>query len=925
MSGPHEKLLRHEPSSPSSPFIEESVQEDTSFDQEPDSAVPQSFLIEQPSRPVNRQPAPASTLLPPGPPFGGVETVKAESITPLTFTNAPSIPRVKPVEAVLPFPVTTPLTHHHAHSRPRPGSPSSTTSSSSSTISASTSSASSSPRSSFSRSPSSSTRLRRIHQSSSHGHSDNHQRNASLLSPKLDAYEKALWDWVNVDDLDLFLQDVYEYYKGNGIFCIVLSRALNLITVGFVVGFSTFLLRCVDFSLLRAREGEVTSLEQVIVPQCIARSSGITLLGFVLFGAFYIWQIVMFALSIKNLRVLSRFYSHLLKIPDTDIQTVSWAEVVTRIGQIRESNPITSLSSSVRRTTTGMSSDSSPLKLDAHDIANRILRQENYLVALFNKDLLDLSVPGVPSIFGGNKQVLTRALVWNLRFCLLGYLCSPRNEGGGVRKVFLKERNKTALVEGLRQRFIFMGIINALFAPFIVLYLLFYSFFRYFEEYHKNPSSAGGRTYTPLAQWKFREYNELPHLFERRLNASHPIAKKYIDQFPKEKTTIVMRFLSFIAGAFASVLVLASILDPDLVLHFEITPHRTVLFYITVFGSILAITRGMIPEEGHVAEPEVLLDGIVHYTHYLPDEWKGKLHSRQVLEEFTQLFDMKIAVFARELLSVLLTPLILWVSLPNCAPAIIDFFREFTVQVDGVGYVCSFAVFDFERHGNAKYGAPTDAPHARFQSEDGKMEKSFLNFKASHPTWNPTDPTASMFLSRLSTIDPFPRPDRSPHLVPSLPPSPSLSPSRVNTTVLSPPTALHLGLPSTKHPSLSVHFGPSSHPNRPSSSSSALRPPRSSNTRDRSRTSRIEEREEDTDHLDMDSEGPESIGLKGWDDVSKDRTKTRLGRTGRKYGQGQDNEREGEQEGDEGTHPRLPDGDVLSLLSNIYATARLGR
>lgn len=33
----------------------------------------------------------------------------------------------------------------------------------------------------------------------------------------------------------------------------------------------------------------------------------------------------------------------------------------------------------------------------------------------------------------------------------------------------------------LRRRFILMGLINAVFAPFIVLYLLMYSFFRYFE------------------------------------------------------------------------------------------------------------------------------------------------------------------------------------------------------------------------------------------------------------------------------------------------------------------------------------------------------------------------------------------------------------------------------------------------------------
>lgn len=70
--------------------------------------------------------------------------------------------------------------------------------------------------------------------------------------------------------------------------------------------------------------------------------------------------------------------------------------------------------------------------------------------------------------------------------------------------------------------------------------------------------------------------------------------------------------------------------------------------------------------------------------------------------EFGMLFQMKALMFVQELLAVLLTPFVLWFTLPKCAPAVVDFFREFTVHVDGLGYVCSFAVFDFKRHGNAK-------------------------------------------------------------------------------------------------------------------------------------------------------------------------------------------------------------------------------
>ncbi|TCD67283.1 autophagy protein atg9 [Steccherinum ochraceum] len=560
----------------------------------------------------------------------------------------------------------------------------------------------------------------------------------------LDAYERALWNWVNVYNLDAFLQEAYYYYEGKGIYSIALSRGLNLLTVGFVISFSTFLLGCVDYS--RIKPEKATRLSEVVVPYCVSRFSGFTLMFFLLFTAFFVWQMITYVLSILRLVDMYRFYTHLLRIPDADIQTISWPEVVRRIGSIREENPLTAISSA-------NASASVTAKLDAHDIANRIMRQENYLIALFNKDVLDLRVP-LPSFMRwfvapeeGKGKLLTRALEWNLRFCLMEYLFDP---SGRVRKVFLKSKNRAALIDGLRRRLIFMGILNAIFAPFIVLYLLMYSFFRYFEEYHKNPSNISGRRYTPFAQWKFREFNELPHLFARRLNESYPMASMYNGQFPNEKITIIVRFFSFIAGSFAAVLLLCSVVDPDLIVHFEITPHRTVLFYLTIFGSILAVSRGMIPEDNRVFDPELLMTEVIQYTHYMPDEWKDQLHSKKVHEEFGELFAMKIVIFAQEIFSVIMTPFVLWYSLPPCAPGIVDFFREFSIHVDGLGYVCSFAVFDFQRHGNVKFGAPATVSDERFMSKEGKMEKSFLNFKAAHPEWMPSDPTSSLYLSRMA-------------------------------------------------------------------------------------------------------------------------------------------------------------------------------
>lgn len=161
---------------------------------------------------------------------------------------------------------------------------------------------------------------------------------------------------------------------------------------------------------------------------------------------------------------------------------------------------------------------------------------------------------------------------------------------------------------------------------------------------------------------------------------------------------------------------------------------------------------------------------------------------------FSALFPLKATLFLHELLSVITTPFILIFTLPLCAGAIVDFVRDFTIHVDGLGYVCSFAVFDLGRHGDARvggiyldrrthrllilvpdliaqraqYGAPVQIPvetgtndsygevdestRRRYASNQGKLEKSVLGFKAANPTWVPQDPATSLYIERMTDI-----------------------------------------------------------------------------------------------------------------------------------------------------------------------------
>ncbi|KAH0542110.1 hypothetical protein FGG08_003490 [Glutinoglossum americanum] len=550
---------------------------------------------------------------------------------------------------------------------------------------------------------------------------------------------RAMWRWANVVNLDNFLKDVYDYYLGHGIWCILLSRTLNLLTSAFVVGFSTFLSMCVDYK----KVPESKKMSEILIDRCTnkwvspslnpffsqkltaRRMSGSANFLLWLFTFFWIVKLFQYILDFRRLRHLHDFYLYLLEIPDMDLQTITWQEVVARLMTLRDSNPTTA--SGIGPKNRQFLGSQSKQRMDAHDIANRLMRKENYLIALFNKDILDLTLP-IP--FLRNRQLFSRTLEWNLSLCIMDYVF---NEQGQIRPLFLKDTHRRMLSDGLRRRFILAGFLNVLCAPFIVVYFMVLYFFRYFNEYQKNPSQIGSRQYTPLAEWKFREFNELWHLFQRRVKMSYPFASRYVDQFPKERMTQLGRFVAFVTGALASVLALASIVDPELFLGFEITHDRTVLFYLGVFGTVWAVASGMVPEETLVFDPEYAITNVIEYTHYYPAQWRGRLHSDEVRKEFSMLYQMKVIIFIEEMLSIIFTPFVLWFSLPKCSDRLVDFFREFTVHVDGLGYVCSFAVFDFKKGGNniAQQRQEDGDRGLRddfFSTKDGKMLASYYGF-----------------------------------------------------------------------------------------------------------------------------------------------------------------------------------------------------
>lgn len=237
----------------------------------------------------------------------------------------------------------------------------------------------------------------------------------------------------------------------------------------FVAVLTTFLTQCVDYDKIPHSK----KMSQVIVPKCTTKISGMTNVAIWLFTLYVIYQAYGLIAEIPRLMVIRNFYIHLLEVPDSDMQTISWQDIVARIMALRDANPMTAekLTPAARKFMGSQSKE----RLDAHDIANRLMRKENYLIAMINKEILDLSVP-LPFFHG--RQLFSRTVQWTIEYGILDFLF---NRNGHIRQLVLKDSHRRQLSQELRNRFIFAGFMNVLCAPVIVVYLVLVYFLKYFN------------------------------------------------------------------------------------------------------------------------------------------------------------------------------------------------------------------------------------------------------------------------------------------------------------------------------------------------------------------------------------------------------------------------------------------------------------
>jgi autophagy-related protein 9 len=426
---------------------------------------------------------------------------------------------------------------------------------------------------------------------------------------------------------DKFYNDIYMYYYKKGFIPIILSQITEILSLFFGISLSFFILFCVDWNnLLKCNTdcGDLFSYVNLKEPDLIS------LLLFMTISSYTLYKMCFHVYNLRNLLVVRNYYLHILNISAQDLCTIEWKHVVYKISKIEN--------------------------LTMYEITNKILRKENYFIALFDKEIINIH----PLYYSNH-----------LDSC--------------VRYIILENIDEIS-IRSLRQKFILYGLLNLIFCVPILIFYILHFFASNIDDFYSNKNVLGHRRYSAFAKRKFRNYNELEHFFEERLNKSIKYSLEYIKQFPSPSTEILGKFLGLVFGSFVGLFLILSLINEDILLHLKVF-DRTLLFYTAIVGGVSAFARSLVrsPEES-IYNPQSIMEKVVKYTNYMPSRWIGKCNTYKVRNEYITLFPYIFVLFLYDLLGVLISPYILAFVLSRESVNIVNF-----IKINSIGNNCVFS------------------------------------------------------------------------------------------------------------------------------------------------------------------------------------------------------------------------------------------
>lgn len=515
---------------------------------------------------------------------------------------------------------------------------------------------------------------------------------------------------VTKNKIDVFLVNLYKYFVRRGFKNIVVSQILSLFSVTFLVMFCIFLFSCVNLSTISNMRNPSISynMTEAVDWSGMAHMHWYLVICLVLYVVFFVWRISRITYDIYKMKRVQTFYNRHLGISEFEIATIRWQKVLEKLNELQDSSHFY------------IGDD----RFTAHNVANRICKKDNYLIAMFNKELFNFDIPVLDKWY--QVPVFTKSMEWNIQNCVLNYVFDDKMK---LKSEFLDADKRLKLSMDLKKRILIMGILNLVFMPFLFLFMMFWGLFQYGQDVYKDPSKISHREWTLIAEWRFKEFNELPHVFHERMKLSSKFADEYLEQFPTYWLSNSAKLVAFIMSTFLFVLLMLALSNDHILFNLEISPGKTVFWYMSVFSTILFVCRSLV-RDNYIFYPDKKMDKISEYIHYIPSDWKDNASNADVKWAFMNLYQFRMVSMLMELFGLIINPILMLTTMRNSSLEIVDFIRNYTTVDQNLGCVCQFAVFEIDS--NDAMMNSTRLGQLNVECKDDKLSKSVYHFRKTY-------------------------------------------------------------------------------------------------------------------------------------------------------------------------------------------------
>nr|VZI03470.1 unnamed protein product [Spirometra erinaceieuropaei] len=579
-------------------------------------------------------------------------------------------------------------------------------------------------------------------------------------------------------NLDAFFSNIYQYHQSGGFAVVFTCCVLTALKFAFLFFCIIELTVCMKWDKLMNSSAVISDWNDVISPPavCWARLPPLATICLAVAVIVFAAHLVRSSIFLMQVWGVRRFCSMVLDLPtgDAELADITWSEVLHRLLSCQDQMRL---------------SPSKPL-LDELDIYNRILRRTNYLIGMINREAIPFRFRVPKCLFPSHHYIyLPDFYLLNLNYLLFWGPKCPFVTYWKLRPEYKWLTKRQELADELATQSRLAGLVGLCLSPFVLLVQLLLFMCSNSKRLRYEPASLFGRRWSNYAHYYLRHFNELHHEFVVRLNQAYLPAQQYLDCFPSRLLNVIADNVVFCIGGVSLLLFAASLVREQLL-------HLPGFLAVLAIGGVLTkVCASLLPDEQAVHFPRARLIETLSRIHYMPDHWKEHAHTHQVRYEFSELFQLRIVGVLEELVSPILTPLILLFYLPNHCLEIVDFLRNFTVEIAGVGDICSFAQLDIQRHGHPDwsphfddddddahddgagsprhhkqqaYGSPAlspqqPSPPSSHDDEDsyrhmpsfgGKIELSLMHFHITNPGWNlPPDSRAYLAAVRKQALN----------------------------------------------------------------------------------------------------------------------------------------------------------------------------